>query len=539
VSPRPGRLARAAVLIGALTVLARLAGFGRTAVFSQTVHNGCVGQVYFTANLIPNIVFEIVAGGALASMVVPVLAGAVERDQRADVSRTASAMLSWVVLALAPLSVLAAVFAHPIMSLLTHGYNGKVGDCPRADMVRVGADMLAVFAPQIVLYGLAVVLYGVLQSHRRFTGPALAPLLSSLVVIAAYLAYVPVGPSHPTGPDVLSRLSTTAELILAIGTTLGVLALVLTALGFAIPVRLRLRPTLRFPDGVARRVVRLAVAGLATVIAQQLSTLAVLVLTNNADITPGALVDYNYAWAVYMLPWAVLAVPIATSAFPVLSARMSEGDTESFDRVTASTTRAVLLASGAGTALLAAVARPVAFFFDHGGGDPQVLARALLCFAPGLLGYGLVAHLGRVLFASGQGRASAGATVAGWLVVIVADVVLVLVLPKHWRVAAFGLGNTAGMTVAGILLLAALLRARGPAVLAGLARAGTATAIGAVAAAAAGYGAAAALGTGGQVRNVSVACAAALVAAAVYAAATFAIDGHDLRAVLTRKAARS
>jgi putative peptidoglycan lipid II flippase len=538
VSPRPNRLAGAAVLIGGLTVLARLAGFGRTAVFSQTVHNGCVGQVYFTANLIPNIVFEIVAGGALASMVVPVLAGAVERDQRADVSRTASAMLTWVVLVLTPLTVLTAVFARPIMSLLTQGHNGTVGGCPRGDMVRVGADMLAVFAPQIVLYGLAVVLYGVLQSHRRFTGPALAPLLSSLVVIAAYLAYVSVAPGAPMNLDVLSRLSTAAELTLSIGTTLGVVALVLTALAFAVPVRLRLRPTLTFPDGVARRIARLAVAGLATVVAQQLASLTVLLLTNNTDITPSALVDYNYAWAVYLLPWAILAVPIATSAFPVVSARMAEGDAESFDRVTAATTRAVLLASGAGTALLAAVAQPVAHFFDRGG-DPQVLARALLCFAPGLLGYGLVAHLGRVLFACGQGRASAGATVAGWLVVIVADVVLVLALPVRWRVAAFGLGNTAGMTVAGILLLAALLRVRGRAVLAGLGRAGAATVAGAVAAAAAGYAAAAALGTGAQVRNVSVAGAAALAAAVVYAAVTFAIDGHDLRAVLTRKAARS
>ena len=55
-----------------------------------------------------------------------------------------------------------------------------------------------VFAPQILLYGLAVVLYGILQAHRRFTAPALAPVLSSLVVIAAYLAFVPLGQGHAT-----------------------------------------------------------------------------------------------------------------------------------------------------------------------------------------------------------------------------------------------------------------------------------------------------------------------------------------------------
>ena len=57
--------------------------------------------------------------------------------------------------------------------------------------------MLVVFAPQILLYGLAVVLYGILQAHRRFTAPALAPVVSSLVVIAAYLAFVPLGRRLP------------------------------------------------------------------------------------------------------------------------------------------------------------------------------------------------------------------------------------------------------------------------------------------------------------------------------------------------------
>jgi putative peptidoglycan lipid II flippase len=75
VTSRLGRLtsglAGAAVLIGLLTVLARVAGFGRTFVFSQTVTTSCLSQAYFLANQIPNIVFEIVAGGALASMVVP------------------------------------------------------------------------------------------------------------------------------------------------------------------------------------------------------------------------------------------------------------------------------------------------------------------------------------------------------------------------------------------------------------------------------------------------------------------------------------
>ena len=59
--------------------------------------------------------------------------------------------------------------------------------------------MLVVFAPQVVLYGVGIVLTGVLQAHRRFAGPALAPLLSSVVVIAAYLRGTPCSPAPAHG----------------------------------------------------------------------------------------------------------------------------------------------------------------------------------------------------------------------------------------------------------------------------------------------------------------------------------------------------
>src|SRR4051812_16063240 len=64
-----GGLAGAAVVIGVITVLARLAGFGRTYSFSQTVTTSCLSQAYFSATQLPSSIYEIVAGGALASMV--------------------------------------------------------------------------------------------------------------------------------------------------------------------------------------------------------------------------------------------------------------------------------------------------------------------------------------------------------------------------------------------------------------------------------------------------------------------------------------
>jgi putative peptidoglycan lipid II flippase len=68
-------IGRSALTIGIITVLARTVGFGRQVVFAHTVGTTCLGTAYTTANMVPNIIYDIVLGGALSSVVVPVLAG--------------------------------------------------------------------------------------------------------------------------------------------------------------------------------------------------------------------------------------------------------------------------------------------------------------------------------------------------------------------------------------------------------------------------------------------------------------------------------
>ena len=363
-------IGQAAVLIGGITVLARLVGFGRQLAFAHTVGNSCLGTAYATANQVPNIIYDIVLGGALTSVVVPVLAGVAARrplvgtdgltlgqpaglgaaptagpGPDAQVSHIASALLTWTVVLLVPVSILLVAVAGPLTSLLLAG----APRCNAAATEAVSTRMLVVFAPQILLYGLAVVLYGILQAHRRFIAPALAPVVSSLVVIAAYIAFLPLGAGSQNR---LATLPRSAELVLSVGTTAGVAALVLTALGPALRLRLRLRPALHFPDGVARRVRGLAGVGVAALIAQDASLVVIIVLANGHG-GQGALVLYNYGWQMFFVPYAVLALPIATSAFPVLSA----GDGR-FDHTAASSTRAVMLVSWLGAALLAGAAVP-------------------------------------------------------------------------------------------------------------------------------------------------------------------------------------
>jgi putative peptidoglycan lipid II flippase len=155
----------------------------------------------------------------------------------------------------------------------------------------------------------------------------------------------------------------------------------------------------------------------------------------------------------------------------------------------ASATRTVVLLSLAGAAVLVATAPQVAAVFLATGGDtvpPVVLATAIAAFAPGLVGYGLVALLTRALFAVGAGRAATVATAAGWLTVVAADVTLAALLPPEDRVTALAWGNTIGMTVAGVLLAAVTIRRRGRDTVARLGRTAAVGALAAVAGGAAG-----------------------------------------------------
>ena len=332
-------------------------------------------------------------------------------------------------------------------------------------------------------------------------------------------------------------MPTLAWIVLAAGTTAGVAALVATPLIPAARLHLRLRPSLRFPPEIGARVRTLAAAGVATLIAQDASVAVVIVLANSRGGS-GALVLYSFAWAVFFVPYAVLAVPIATSAFPELSAR-----TDSFDATSATSTRAVTVASWLGVAGMAGTCVPLARVFQSHvsqAADARQLAIALAAFAPGLVGYGLTANLSRVLYAEGskgRSRAAALAVSGGWLLVIVADLVIVPFVPRSAVVPWLGAGTTLGLTGSGVALLFLVRRFRGRDALAGCARATLAGLAGAVAGTAAGLGVAAGLRVTGFLPNVGVTLLASAAVLVAFLAVVAVADGGDLRAV-TRKVIR-
>jgi putative peptidoglycan lipid II flippase len=164
-------IARGAAVVASLTILSRILGLVRTLVFSQTIGASCLGTAYVTANQVPDLLYNLILGGALTSAMVPILARSAERAandpaEKARVGQITSALLTWTVVIVVPLVLIIVAAAGPMASLLNP--SNPSAHCGHADVVAVTSDMLRVFAPQALLYGLSVVLYGLLQSYRRF-----------------------------------------------------------------------------------------------------------------------------------------------------------------------------------------------------------------------------------------------------------------------------------------------------------------------------------------------------------------------------------
>ncbi|WP_193107373.1 murein biosynthesis integral membrane protein MurJ [Brachybacterium sp. FME24] len=489
---------RGAGLILVITVIARIAGFVRYLVFGASVGAGDVGTAYSTANLLPNVLFEVVAGGALAAVVVPLIAGLVperdpaapaeadddriehgtnpaadgpastgesstrrsssldtdglplrldRRDGAARADRIVSVLLTWALLGTGALALLVIVFAHPLAQLLLATEETAAGG------VHLGAVLLRIFAVQLPLYGVSVVLAAYLQARKRFLWPAMMPLISSVVVMISYRVYAwlvpPVATSTTIGDGAIAWLGW--------GTTAGVAAMSVPVVIAALRSGLHLRPALTMPLHYGRRARALGGAGLGAVGAQQVVLALVLLLAMRAGGT-GTLPVFQYAQALYLLPYAIVVVPLVTAVFPHLSELRLVGDTTGFAALASASVRTVMVVSVVGGAMLFAGAPALEQFFrliDRAGATGVGSTAAAL--ALGLAGFAVAIQCTRILSAALRARDALLVGSVGWG--IAAVLIMLLVIPSPTRSAAeastaFGISIAIGMAVSALVGLA-------------------------------------------------------------------------------------
>lgn len=466
---------KAVGIITILTLFSRCAGLLRKLAQSWAMSDSAVATAYDTANTVPNVLFEIAAGGALAGAVIPLISGYLAQSMRREASETASALITWVLLIGIPVAILIALAAAPISAVL-------FGVDADSQIVSLSTMLLRVFAIQIPLYGLSVVFTGILQAHNKFTLPALSPLLSSIVVIGVFAVY---GYSH--GPSASpASLSAGAIAWLAWGTTAGVVIFSLPQLIPAMKL-LDLHLRLKFPPGVAWRTVRLAGAGLGALLAQQMAIVSIMIVANIKGGV-GAYATFNYAWAMFMVPYAVLAVPVATATFPRIAAEVSGALVSSSPNaqitpmkstglpiaaasLIARSTRLVGAMGITAAASLIVLARPAQIILEMNR-SIEGLDVAMVAMGVGVAGYSIMYHGARVLYALERGRwvILSNSLAWGWVIL---GLILIGITMENGRVRALigiGASISVGMLIGACAVIYAIRRVAGKVAVVGIAQ---------------------------------------------------------------------
>jgi putative peptidoglycan lipid II flippase len=296
------------------SLVSRITGFLRSIAIAAAVGAGIysVGDAYGLANTLPNMVYELLLGGVLTSVLIPVLVKAQQDDQDHGVAYT-QRLLSIATASLAGATLLA-VLAAPWLI-------GIFGGPP--EYRSVAALWATLLLPEIFFYGLGAMIAAILNSRHSYGWPAWAPVLNNLITIAAALLFLLV-----PGPEKLSTgtITDTQILVLGIGTTLGIAAQALVLLvplrriGFQWQWRFRASPN---EAGRMAEFRTLTLWVLGYVVVSQLG----VVVVNRVANQNGGVQIFALADLLFMVPYGILGVSLLTALMPRMSRSAARGDT--------------------------------------------------------------------------------------------------------------------------------------------------------------------------------------------------------------------
>ncbi|WP_425560354.1 murein biosynthesis integral membrane protein MurJ [Luedemannella flava] len=430
-----GSVARNSALMAVLSIVSRATGLLRTAAIGAAIGAGLVADSYTIANTLPNMVYELLLGGVLASVVVPLLVRARTRDT--DKGEAYAQRLFTLATVFLGAATLVAVAMAPLFTLFFTDSDTS----PATSQLTTTLSYLLL--PEIFFYGMAALFAALLNTHGHFAAPMWTPILNNIVVIATAGLFIllPVI-DNPPQPE---TLRTSEILVLGIGTTLGI---VVQAVGLWPAMRkVGFRWKWRWDWGQLhlRELARLSGWMLAYVVISQVGLFVVLKLANKAgDEGPGPMI-FNNAYLIFMMAHGIVAVSIITALMPRMSAAAAEGRHSDLKNQLSLGTRlsaAVLIPI---TALYLVLGRPLAVvLFQFGAYKPEdaiatgwVIAVAAL----GLVPFSIAQLQIFAFYAMPDTRTPALINVPVVVLRILVDITLYLVLPAKWVAAGLMLGN--------------------------------------------------------------------------------------------------
>lgn len=450
VTPAGPGLVRGGASMAVGTLVSRATGFLRTAVLVAAVGYTGVNDAYNVANSVPNIVYDLLLGGVLASVVVPILVRAAREDDD-DGEGFLSTLATLIVIALVAVTVVGELAAPLLMRIyLNHDIQG--------DERALAVTFTRLFLPQLLFYALTALFSAVLTIRGRFLAVGFVPAVNNLVVIVVTVAFV----FTPRQAHIKSwsHLSGGQSLLLGLGTTAGVVAMtaaLLPALARA-GVRIRWRWDLGEPR--LRATARLGGWVFAYAVANQVGY---LVISNLASARRGDATTYATAYQLFQLPYAVVTVSVISALMPGLSTAALDRDQRAVRSQLSRALRlsaVLLLPAAIGLLALASPIATAAFGYGAGGATGVgAVGQTLAVFAVGLPAFSAYQLLLRVFYAEHDSRTPALINVWANGTNIVADVVAVGVLPAHLRVPGLAAGFVLSYVV-GTAIAARRLRSR-------------------------------------------------------------------------------
>ncbi|MDH4145613.1 MAG: hypothetical protein OEY23_10670 [Acidimicrobiia bacterium] len=380
-SPARSLLANSAT-VAAWTLVSRVSGLGRILAIGAVLGPTFFGNLFQTANQLPNIAFELIAGQLIASLLVPALVRHLDQGDRLASERVAGGFLGVVVAAFSATAVVLALGAPLVLRLVGLGVED---DAARAAQNALGWPLLVVVMPQLALYGLVGVANSVQNARGRYALAAAAPAVENVGVIATLVLY---WITRGSGTDI--EIASVGDVVfLGVGSTLSVVVHASLQWWGAHRAGVTLRPRAGWRDPEVRTVVRLAIPSLGLAVLTSYQQFVVIVVA--ASIAGGVVVS-QLAISFLMAAVALSARPVAVASLPTLARLHADNRSSEFRSEYLGSMMLALFLLAPAAAVLAGAGRSVAQLIAFGEmSSPrgiELVAAILPALAIGVIGDG-------------------------------------------------------------------------------------------------------------------------------------------------------
>lgn len=435
-----GQLVRAALVVLLGFLASGILGLIRTAAYAAAFGASAELDVFFTAQRIPEMVFTLVAGGALGSAFIPVF-NRYGDDQTAEKWRFASVVTTWSATAAAILGLILAVSAPLYMPEL-------LSDTP-THYQTLGVDLARWLLITTVIFSVSGLMMGVLNAHQQFLLPALA---ISMYNIGLIIGAVWIAPNLPTDSGLFAyAASGNANVFgLAIGAILGAILHLLIQVPGLWRIRAAIRPMFSFKTPHTGLVLRLMLPRVLGLAITQINFLVNVYFAGG--MAEGSNSALNIAWFLMFFALGVIAQSAGTAVFPSLAKLAADGDLKGFgERLTPVLGAVLFFALPASVGLIVLGEPIVKLLIERDSWTTQATAGtawALAFFAIGIAGHALLEVLSRAFYALSDTRTPVTIGIISLIANIILSVVFIRFIGEPESLAR---GPIAGLALANSL----------------------------------------------------------------------------------------